>query len=76
MLTYFLGELTIPIYINVGNSQEGSEYDSYHNVNLDQNPKKNERFHARALRVTAPGSAHLILTAGQDLAVRAHYVLR
>lgn len=26
-LTYFLGDLTIYIYIHVGNSQEESEYD-------------------------------------------------
>lgn len=40
MLTYFLGDLTVYIYINVGNSQEGSEYDSYHNVKLGPEPYK------------------------------------
>ena len=84
-LTYFfLGDLTIYIYIHVGNSQEGSEYDQCYNVKLGPEPGNflyslllgTKGSVPLVLKGMASGSAHLILTARQKLVVRVYYALR
>lgn len=83
-LTYFLGDLTIYIYIHVGNSQEESEYDQCYNAKLGPEPGNflyslllgTKGYVPLALKGMASGSAHLILTARQKLVVRVYYALR